>query len=169
MKKAAADRRAVYAGTFDPITNGHQDIIKRALRVFDELSIAVVETPSKKTLLMAEDRVRLVEQTAAEFGEAAKRITVQAFSGLLVDHVRRIGCHVVIRGLRAVSDYEYEAQMAIINRHLADDIETVFLMTSDNCSFISSSVVREIAKYGGDISGLVPVPVAKHLGGLFAK
>lgn len=169
--------KAVYAGTFDPVTNGHVDIIKRAAGIFPELVVAVVSKSNKQTLFDATERVRLVEESLAEVltPEFFKRerqnpgkITVQSFDGLLVDYARSLGARVVIRGLRAVTDYEYEAQMAIINRHLLADIETVFLMTSDNCSFISASIVREIAKLGGDVSGLVPAAVvaalkAKHL------
>ena len=157
-------RRAVYAGTFDPITNGHQDIITRAATIFDEVIIAVVEESKKKTLFSGEERRSLVEEVVKlKLPSAAGTVRVELFSGLLVDYVRDRGCKVVIRGLRAVSDYEYEAQMAIINRHLAPDVETVFLMTSDHCSFISSSVVREIARNLGDVSGLVPPPVVSRL------
>jgi len=157
-------REAVYAGTFDPITNGHQDIINRAARIFERLHVAVVEEPKKATLFSAPDRVELVRSAvAAGPAEIAARVTVASFGGLLVDYVRTLKCGVIIRGLRAVSDYEYEAQMAIVNRHLASDIETVFLLTSEECSFISSSTVREIARYGGDASGLVPKTVAEKL------
>lgn len=157
-------KEAVYAGTFDPITNGHQDIINRAARIFDKLHVAVVEQPKKATLFNAVDRVELVRRSVdAGNPSLASRVSVASFGGLLVDYVRSLKCSVVIRGLRAVSDYEYEAQMAIVNRHLADDIETVFLMTSEECSFISSSTVREIARYGGDTSRLVPQAVAARL------
>lgn len=164
-RKTKSDSRlAVYAGTFDPITNGHLDIIQRALGIFDKVRVSVVEESKKQTWFNAQERVALVEEVLKTFPPSErKRVAVGAFEGLLVDHVRSEGAHVVIRGLRAVSDYEYEAQMAIINRHLAEDIETVFLMTSDHCSFISSSVVREILRNGGDISGLVPAPVVKRL------
>jgi len=157
-------KEAVYAGTFDPITNGHLDIIERAAGIFEKLHVAVVEQPNKKTMFSADDRVTLVKASLADLDpKIAARISVKSFGGLLVDYVKKLGSTVVIRGLRAVSDYEYEAQMAIINRHLDDNIETVFLMTSDRCSFISSSIVREIARYGGDISGLVPKLVAERL------
>ncbi|MFN8391435.1 MAG: pantetheine-phosphate adenylyltransferase [Bdellovibrionota bacterium] len=161
---------AVYAGTFDPITNGHLDIILRASRMFEKLYIAVVEQPNKKVLFSAEERVDLVRRSVAAAGKAVdSQIVVSSFSGLLVEYIRTLGCTVVIRGLRAVSDYEYEAQMAIINRHLAEEIETVFLMTSDNCSFISASIVREIAKLGGDVSGLVPPTVNEKLRSVFGS
>jgi pantetheine-phosphate adenylyltransferase len=162
-------KEAVYAGTFDPITNGHLDIVLRASGIFDKLHVAVVEHPNKKTLFTAEERVALVRRSVESCGSAiAQKVSVSSFGGLLVEYIRNIGCQVVIRGLRAVSDYEYEAQMAIINRHLAEEIETVFLMTSDRCSFISSSIVREIAKLGGDVSGLVPPPVNEKLCAVFS-
>lgn len=162
--------KAVYAGTFDPITNGHQDIIIRAAGILEKLHIGVVEQPNKKTLFSADERVDLVRKSIAELDPSiASRVTVESFGGLLMDYVKRLGCRVVIRGLRAVTDYEYEAQMAVINRHLAEDVETVFLMTSDHCSFISSSIVREIARYGGEVSGLVPAPVEERLRTAFPK
>ena len=155
---------AVYAGTFDPMTLGHFDIVERALGVFPQLIIAVVQSPKKNSMLTADERAGLVRESIKLLPkEIWSRIEVKVFSGLLVDFVQDQKASVVIRGLRAVSDYEYEAQMAIINRHLAADIETVFLMTSDSCSFISSSVVREIHFNGGDVSGLVPEPVNKLL------
>ncbi len=160
---------AVYAGTFDPITNGHYDILCRAARIFEQLIVAVVEQPNKRTLYSALERKELVS-LAIETLDPDLRARVQAvcFDGLLVEYARARGARVIVRGLRAVSDYEYEAQMAVINRHLAPDLETLFLMTSDHCSFISSSVVREIAKHGGDVSGLVPKPVAERLTAAFS-
>lgn len=160
---------AVYAGTFDPLTNGHYDILCRAARIYPSLIVAVVEQPNKKTLFTAAERRELV-QAAVETIDPELRSRVEAvrFDGLLVDYARSRGARVIVRGLRAVSDYEYEAQMAVINRHLAPDLETLFLMTSDHCSFISSSVVREIAKHGGDVSGLVPGAVADKLRAHFA-
>ena len=156
---------AVYAGTFDPITNGHVDVIERALTVFQEVRIGVAESTSKNVLFETEQRVELVKQAVSSYKE---RVKVEPFDGLLVDYVRRVGAHVIVRGLRAVSDYEYESQMAMINRKLAEDIETVFLMTSDHCSFISSSVVKDIAKNRGDVSGLVPSGVASRLKRLYS-
>lgn len=155
---------AVYAGTFDPMTLGHLDIVERALGIFSKLIVAVVQNPKKSAMLTAEERAKLVRDSIRVLHKDLQaKIEVMVFSGLLVDFVREQKSGVVIRGLRAVTDYEYEAQMAIINRHLAADIETVFLMTSDSCSFISSSVVREIYFNGGDVSGLVPEPVNKFL------
>lgn len=163
-KKNANDRLAVYAGTFDPITNGHVDIIERALGVFERVRVSVVNESKKRTLFSADERVEMVNQVVKQFPPASrKRVSVCGFKGLLVDHVLSLGGSVVIRGLRAVTDYEYEAQMAIINRHLQEKVETVFLMTSDHVSFISSSVVREISRNGGDVSGLVPRIVVRKL------
>lgn len=160
---------AVYAGTFDPITNGHYDILVRAARIFPKLIVAVVQQPNKKTLLSAEERRDLVQSAIDTLPEEFRpRVEAVCFSGLLVDYVRTRSAAVIVRGLRAVSDYEYEAQMAVINRHLSSDIETLFLMSSDHCSFISSSVVREIAVHGGDVSGLVPKPVAEKLKQVYA-
>lgn len=153
-------RIAVYAGTFDPITNGHRDIVERAITVFDRVYMAVAESSAKNPLFSADERKTMITAALADLGD---RVIVDSFNTLLVDYVRSVGAKVIIRGLRAVSDYEYEAQMAMINRHLAEEIETVFLMTSDHCSFINSSIVRQVAKFGGDVSALVPKNVAEVL------
>ena len=155
---------AVYAGTFDPLTNGHKDIIIRAAGIFDYLVVAVAEDSTKDTLFTPRERVELISETIKEFIPSdQKRIKVDTFRGLLVDYVKKLNSKVIIRGLRAVSDYEYESQMAVINRNLDNQIETVFLMTAEENSFISSSVVREIAKLGGDVSSLVPKSVNKRV------
>jgi pantetheine-phosphate adenylyltransferase len=153
---------AVYAGTFDPITNGHKDIVERGLAVFDTLYVAVADSTSKQVQFSTEQRVELVRGALKGIcGE--ERVKVESFTGLLVDYVASINASVIVRGLRAVSDYEYEAQMAHINRHLMGSIETVFLVTSEENSFISSSIVKNIASVGGDISRLVPANVSKAL------
>lgn len=154
------DKLAVYAGTFDPITNGHRDIVERALKIFGRVIVAVVAAPTKNTLFSCEERIDLAKQAFADLGE---RVTVEAFPGLLVDFVRARNARVIVRGLRAVSDYEYEAQMAVINRQLNEEIETVFLMTSKHSSFVSSSIVRQVAGAGGDVSSMVPAVVSKRL------
>ena len=154
-------RTAVYAGTFDPITNGHKDIIERAAKVFEHVIVAVVDGGPKQTLFTVTDRVEMIRETAQTL--SAKNVEVSSFQGLLVKYVEQIGAKVIVRGLRAVSDYEYEAQLAMINRQLASDIETVYLVTSQRCSFISASIVRELAKYGGDISSMVPKTVEERL------
>ncbi len=153
-------KNAIYAGTFDPITNGHIDIIRRSLKVFPSLTIAIAEKPNKETLFSVEERKNLVVEVVSEFGS---NINVETFDGLLVEYVRSAGSTVIIRGLRAVSDYEYEAQMATINSELASDIETVFFMTSADLSFVSSSVVKEVARNGGDTTKFVPKIVASAL------
>ena len=151
---------AVYAGTFDPMTNGHRDIMERAIKVFDKVIFAVAESSSKSPLFPASERVELAKECLADLGS---NIEVKSFKGLLVEFVKSVNASIIIRGLRAVSDYEYESQMAVINRELAADIETVFLMTSKRSSFISSSIVKQVASVGGDITGLVPGPVAAAL------
>jgi len=147
---------AVYAGTFDPMTNGHRDIVERALKVFDKVVFAVAESSSKSPLFSPAERVSLAQECLSDLED---KIEVCSFRGLLVEFVKKQNATIIVRGLRAVSDYEYESQMAVINRELAADIETVFLMTSKRSSFISSSIVKQVASVGGDISGLVPGPV----------
>ena len=162
---ADTPRTAVYAGTFDPITNGHKDIIVRALKVFDRLVVAVAENTSKSSLFSLDERVEMV---SAALADVAGDVVVDRFEGMLVDFVKEKKASVIIRGLRAVSDYEYEAQMAVINRQLSSEIETVFFVTSQRCSYISSSIVKNVAKNGGDISELVPSNVAKRLKAVYS-
>lgn len=151
---------AVYAGTFDPLTNGHKDIIERSLKVFDKVVVAVAVASNKNTLFSVEERVELIRGATSEF---ADKIEITSFDGLLVNFVKDIDCPVIVRGLRAVADFEYEAQMALVNRKLMDQVETVFLVTSVHCSFISSSIVKDVAKNAGDLAGLVPENVANKL------
>jgi pantetheine-phosphate adenylyltransferase len=143
---------AVYPGTFDPVTLGHLDVIARASRIFARLVVAVAKTPKKNLWFDLEERMNLVRDASSHL----KNVEVDAFEGLLVDYARDRGVHVLVRGLRAFSDFEYEFQMALTNRKLAHSVETVFLMTSETHSYISSSVVREVAELGGDASGFVP-------------
>lgn len=157
---------AVYAGTFDPITNGHLDIVKRATRVFSKVVVAVANNRAKDPLFAVEERMQLARDSVAEFGE---QVSVTSFSGLLVNHCRELGAAIIIRGLRAVSDYEYESQMAMTNRQLSSEVETVFLMTSKNCSFISASIVRDIARHGGELSTFVPENVQRRLEKLYSN
>ncbi len=145
-------RAAIYPGTFDPITLGHLDVITRAAAVFDRLIVAVAVSPRKQLWFSLEERVNLVRASA----DGVPNLEVMPFDGLLVEFARRQQVHVLVRGLRAFSDFEYEFQMALSNRKLAPDVETMFLMTSDNYSYISSSAVREVAELGGDSSLLVP-------------
>ena len=151
---------AVYAGSFDPMTNGHRDIVERAIKVFDKVIFAVAQSSSKSPLFPVAERVELAKECLSDLGST---VEVVSFRGLLVEFVKSVNATVIIRGLRAVSDYEYESQMAVINRELAADIETVFLMTSKRSSFISSSIVKQVASVGGDISGLVPPSVTAAL------
>jgi pantetheine-phosphate adenylyltransferase len=150
---------ALYPGSFDPITNGHVDIIERGLGIFDRVVVAVLKNPKKRPLFTTKERVRMIQDIFA----SRKEVEVRAFEGLLVDFARSQGTKVVIRGLRAISDFEYEFQMALMNRGLAPDIETFFMMPSVNYSFLSSALVREVAGLGGTVEGLVPPSVARKL------
>ncbi len=154
-------RKALYPGSFDPITYGHLDILKRAKRLFGTLIVAVVENPRKAPLFSATERRGLVEAALAE--EKIRGAEVTAYSGLLVDCAKELGAAAVVRGLRAMSDFDYEFQFALTNRDLDSDIESVFLMTAGQYSFLSSSLVREISQYGGDVSKFVPACVARAL------
>ena len=150
---------AIYPGSFDPITNGHADIIERGLKIFDRVVVAVLKNPKKRPLFTTKERVRMIQDLFV----SRKEVEVRAFDGLLVDFARSQGTTVVIRGLRALSDFEYEFQMALMNRSLAPDIETFFMMPSVDYTFLSSNVVREVAGLGGSVEGLVPGPVARKL------
>ena len=151
--------RAVYAGTFDPMTYGHLDVAARAAHVFDHLTLAVAEDPRKTLMFSTAERLELARSSLAELAN----VEVVSFSGLLVSWARAQGIHTLIRGLRAFSDFEYEFQMALTNRKLAPDIETLFLMPNEDFSYVSSSMVREIAALGGDVDQFVPAPVAAAL------
>jgi pantetheine-phosphate adenylyltransferase len=150
---------AVYPGTFDPITNGHVDILRRSLKIFDRVVVALAENVRKAPLFSLDQRRQLITDA---LGQDA-RLEVDAFQGLLADYCRRRGATVVIRGLRALADFAYEFQSAHMNRRLAPDVETLFLMTSEESFYVSSSLVKEVALMGGDVSGLVPVGVAAAL------
>ncbi|HEY2902557.1 MAG TPA: pantetheine-phosphate adenylyltransferase [Polyangia bacterium] len=150
---------AVYPGTFDPITNGHADILRRALGIFGSVVVALAENPRKAPLFTIDERKAMITDALGR----DPRIEVDAFEGLLVDYVRRRGAGVVIRGLRALADFEYEFQQAHMNRHLAPQVETIFLMTSEDSFFVSSSLVKEVALMGGDVSRMVPAAVVSAL------
>mgnify|MGYP003601637734 FL=1 len=151
--------RAVYAGTFDPMTFGHLDVATRAAHVFEHLTLAVAEDPRKTLLFSVEERLELARTSVA----GLDNVEVVPFGGLLVNWARNRGIHTLIRGLRAFSDFEYEFQMALTNRKLAPDIETMFLMPNEDFSYVSSSMVREIAALGGDVGKFVPAAVAAAL------
>jgi pantetheine-phosphate adenylyltransferase len=157
---------AVYPGTFDPVTNGHIDLVERSLRIFDELIVAVAANPKKQPLFSLEERIELFRRVVTRY---RRRVRIEGFDGLLVDYVKRKKAVGIIRGLRAVSDFEYEMQMALMNRRLDSDIETVFLMPNEEYSFITSTIVREAASYGGDVSSLVPKVVVEKLKKKFGK
>jgi pantetheine-phosphate adenylyltransferase len=151
--------KVVYPGTFDPITNGHTDLIERAGRMFDEIVVAVAHNPKKQPLLDLDTRCELVRKATAHL----PNVTVTGFSNLLADFVREQGATVILRGLRAVSDFEYEFQLADMNRRLAPDVESVFLTPANHLSYISSTLIREIAALGGDVSEFVDPAVAAAL------
>ena len=153
--------RALYPGSFDPITYGHLDVLQRARKVFDQLTVAVVENPRKTPLFSAEERRRLVEESLREVG--IDDVPVITYSGLLIECAKRLGVGAIVRGLRATSDFDYEFQMALTNRDLDSDIETVFFMTAGVYSFLSSSIVKEVKRYGGDVSKFVPRCVERAL------
>ena len=155
---------AIYPGTFDPVTLGHIDIIKRSLKIFGNLIIAVAENSDKDPLFFHDERREIVEMSLKDVGlYDPERIIVKSFKGLLVDFVKQENSNIVIRGLRAVSDFEYEFQMACMNNKLAKDIETIFLPSSDNYHFISSRFVKQIAKLNGDVSNLVTKSVIAEI------
>jgi pantetheine-phosphate adenylyltransferase len=150
---------ALYAGSFDPITNGHADLIRRSLRFVDRLVVGVAVNISKQPLFTIDERIGLIKAAL----EDDPRVEVRSFSGLVVDFARAAGAQIVLRGLRAVADFEYEYQMALMNRHLAPALETMFMVPSLEVSYVSSSLVREVARFGGDIDALVHPAVARAL------
>lgn len=152
---------AIYPGSFDPMTNGHLDIIRRGLDVFEHVRVAVAYNAEKASgLFTPQERVAMLQEVTAEFGD---RVSADSFHGLLIDYCRNTGAKKIIRGLRAVADFEYEFQMTMMNRHLAPDVETVFLMSDEKNFYTSSRLVKEVVALGGDISGLVPATVEAHL------
>lgn len=157
-------RIAVYPGSFDPITKGHEDLIHRSLEFVDQLIVAVAVNVAKQPLFSLEERVSLIQATVND-----KRVEVQSFEGLLAEFAKHVGATVIVRGLRAISDFEYEFQMALMNRNLAPKLETVFLVPAFDLTYLSSSLVREVARFGGDVSSLVHPAVQKALKRKFGK
>jgi pantetheine-phosphate adenylyltransferase len=151
--------RALVPGSFDPVTNGHWDIISRAASMFDDVLIGVARNSTKTPLFTVEERIEMLREVCAE----CANVTVTTFEGLLVDFARQNGVTAIVKGLRAVSDFEYELQMALMNRRLQPEIETLFLMTGAEYSYLSSSIVKEIARLGGAVEGLVPACVEQRL------
>lgn len=157
--------KAVYPGSFDPITNGHVDIVQRGLKIFDEILIAVLENPKKNPLFTTKERIAMIQEVFSD----QKNLEVKAFDGLLVEFAKKNNAKIVIRGLRAISDFEYEFQMALMNRKLNPEIETFFMMPSASYTFLSSKLVKEIFMLGGCLRGLVPSHVQKKLREKFKK
>ena len=153
------EKIAIYPGTFDPFTNGHLDLVVRGLRIFDEVIVALAPSPKKSPLFSLEERLFMMEATLKKYD----RVRCEVFEGLLVDYVREKKGIAIIRGLRAVSDFEYELQMALMNRRLRSEIETAFMMPSEEYSYLTATIVKEIASLGGCVRGLVPPPVEKAL------
>ena len=153
------NRLAVYPGSFDPVTNGHVDLVKRASRMFDRVLIAVVDNPQKEAAFSVKERMEMLELSTMNI----KNARVAHFQGLLVDFMKEVKAKVLIRGLREVSDFEYEFQMALMNRRLDSSVETVFLMPAEAYTYLSSSLIKEVAALGGNINGLVPKEIMKYL------
>ena len=158
-------QKALYPGTFDPPTNGHVDLIQRGSKLFDHLTVAVLNNPGKDPLFTVEERVEMLKEVTSAIGN----VSVATFDGLMVEFARQQGASAVLRGIRAISDYEHEFQMALMNRRLAPEIETVFLQPAGRYSFVSSRMVKEVFSFGGDVSGLVPPNVLKRLRARISK
>jgi pantetheine-phosphate adenylyltransferase len=157
--------RALFPGTFDPPTNGHIDLIQRGAKLFEHLTVGVLNNPGKNPLFTVQERVEMLRESTIALGN----VSVATFDGLMVDFARQLGAMAVLRGIRAISDYEHEFQMALMNRRLAPEIETVFLQPAGRYSFISSRMLKEVFSFGGDVTGLVPPNVIKRLRGRISQ
>ena len=156
-------RRAIYPGSFDPVTNGHLDIIERGCKLFDEIIIAILVNPDKRPLFTIEERREILTDVLGDIKQGSCRLLVEDFQGLLVHYALQRGADAIVRGIRAISDYEYELQMALMNRRLEPRIETVFMMPAEAYSYVSSRLVKEVFQLGGTIDGLVPRAVAERM------
>ena len=165
MATPPAQLIAIYPGSFDPITNGHLDLIERGSRVVERLIVAVLRNESKQALFSVEERMEIVREVAKPYAN----VEVGSFDGLLVDYAAERGANLILRGIRAISDYEYELQMALMNRRLRPQLETAFLMAGEAYSFLSSHLVKEVVSLGGDVSGLVPPEVEERLRAKFGR
>ena len=154
---------AIYPGSFDPITNGHASILRSGLVAFDKIVVAVLNNETKHPLLTVEERIEMIRESVEDMGADPSRVEVDSCNGLLVDYVKSKNARVILRGLRAVADFEYELQMANMNRHLNDKVETVFIMANDAYFYVASNLCKEVTRLGGDVSKLVPRPVAPKL------
>jgi len=154
---------AIYPGSFDPITNGHTSILRSGLVAFDKIIVAVLNNEGKHPLFSVEERIEMIQESVVDMGADPARVEVDWFDGLLVDYVRSKDARVILRGLRAVADFEYELQMANMNRHLNEELETVFIMANDAYFYVASNLCKEVTRLGGDVSKLVPRPVAPKL------
>ena len=154
---------AIYPGSFDPITNGHVSILRSGLVAFDKITVAVLNNEKKKPLFTVEERMQMIRETVVDLDLDADRVEVDCFEGLLVNYAKAKNVRVILRGLRAVADFEYELQMANMNRHLNEEVETVFIMANDAYFYVASGLCKEVTKLGGDVSKLVPKPVAPKL------
>jgi len=152
-------KKVIYPGTFDPVTNGHIDVVRRAIELFDKVIVTVAQNPSKTCLFSTEERVEMLKESLTDFNN----VSVDSFDGLVVDHAKEVGAIGIIRGLRAVSDFEYEFQMALMNRKLNDELRTIFLMPHEKYTYLNSTIIRNLAAFKSDVSDFVTPFVAKKL------
>jgi pantetheine-phosphate adenylyltransferase len=156
-------RRAIFPGSFDPLTNGHLDIIRRSTPLFDEIVIAVLNNPDKNPMFTVDERTEMISEIVPTLGGNGCKITVSSFSGLTAEYAKQIGATAIVRGIRAVSDYEYELRMALMNRKLEPTIETVFLMADEEYSYVSSTLMKQVVLLGGRVDGLIPETVITRM------